>query len=381
MKKTCVKSDRIGFTLVELLVVIAIIGILIGLLLPAVQAAREAARRMQCTNNLKQYGLALHGYHDVHQSLPASQAATKGGNVRLGLCAVLFSFMEQQAYWDDILKNPNAQNWESPLTAMVVETLRCPSDPTSGQINTDKSNTMNYMACIGDVCVYGGVPWADSAGYYGGRKNWYNLDVVPGTWTAPHDKLGNNRMRGMFAAFIFKNFNAVTDGLSNTVAAGESIALPRGHNTVVGEPGDFNEIKGGTASGVGGAAIMESGPRICLDRRDNNDPRFYSGVVARINRGRPITDGYAATSAFSTVLPPNSPSCAGGIGDETSVLMSLTSNHSGGANALYGDGSVKFISETINCGDLSKPPVIVGPSTYGVWGAMGTIQGGETQSL
>ncbi|MEM6363912.1 MAG: DUF1559 domain-containing protein, partial [Planctomycetota bacterium] len=111
-----------GFTLVELLVVIAIIGVLVGLLLPAVQAAREAARRMSCSNNFKQIGLALHNYHDTFKSMPGQMAGSFGFNSieqtdptpsstltsnagRLGWLPPLLPFMEQQALWEQI-SNP-----------------------------------------------------------------------------------------------------------------------------------------------------------------------------------------------------------------------------------------------------------------------------------
>ncbi len=99
------KNSRYAFTLVELLVVIAIIGVLIGLLLPAVQAAREAARRMSCSNNFKQIGLALHNYHAAYEKLPAAGSGTRQHTGRLGMLVTILPFIEQQGLWE-MTSNP-----------------------------------------------------------------------------------------------------------------------------------------------------------------------------------------------------------------------------------------------------------------------------------
>lgn len=153
-------SSRRGFTLIELLVVIAIIAVLIGLLLPAVQSAREAARRIQCTNNMKQLGLAAHNYHDANNTFPM------GGTPQLGLLtfpkgpyewenyssfAMMLSFLEQAPLFNSMnlmicpdtgygyAQVPNTTAYNTKLNAFL-----CPSDPYSGQ-----QNLCNYMACYG----------------------------------------------------------------------------------------------------------------------------------------------------------------------------------------------------------------------------------------
>ncbi|MDO4586223.1 MAG: DUF1559 domain-containing protein [Planctomycetia bacterium] len=378
-------GGKIGFTLVELLVVIAIIGILIGLLLPAVQAAREAARRMQCSNNLKQYGLALHNYHDVNNTFPSGQATTSGWNCRVGTCAVLFPFLEQGSLWELITNNPDTQNWVDPLLTMVVSSLRCPSDPLSSTIKqqgSGSSNSMNYVVSYGDVCIYAGFPYGSEQ--YVPRSKWYNDNIVSQTgWNAPIDKLGDNRHRGIFAAFNFKNISAIQDGLSNTIAVSEAVALQTSHASLPGEPGTFNEVKGGCAGNLSSSDVFANGPQVCLNRRGlNGDNTLLNGVLARVNKGRPITDGLYTTSAFVTVLPPNSPSCASSsTTDATSGIMSANSYHSGGVNACFGDGSVRFITDTIDCGNLSLVPTITGKSNWGVWGGLGTPKGGETVAI
>jgi len=128
-------KHRVGFTLVELLVVIAIIGILVALLLPAVQAAREAARRTQCTNNLKQLGLALHNYHDTYKSFPARGvfgAANTGPPMRAyhhTWIEAILPFIEQQPLYDSV--NHNAPVWGQPIVGTAVPAILCPSDSTA----------------------------------------------------------------------------------------------------------------------------------------------------------------------------------------------------------------------------------------------------------
>ncbi len=159
-------NKRQAFTLVELLVVIAIIGVLVGLLLPAVQAAREAARRMSCSNNFKQIGLAMHNYHSAYNQLPQQMGGTKGysgqpnywkssNQLLLSVFVGMTPFMEQQAMWERIrdgvgTDQPNGvppwnSSWEPYRT--VLPGLRCPSDPGQG---LPDFGPVNYGACMGD---------------------------------------------------------------------------------------------------------------------------------------------------------------------------------------------------------------------------------------
>ena len=166
--------------------------------------------------------------------------------------------------------------------------------------------------------------------------------------------------------------SSITDGTSNTLAISE---------IVVGATGGNNRVKGGF--------IQYSGsPNGCLAKVDMTDRNIYqSGNYFQESRGMLHTDGRNHVLGVNTVLPPNSPSCgfSGALIQHGGGYWSTSSNHSGGVNALRADGSVAFVSETIDCGsrlgeDWSTADP-TGQSPFGVWGALGTISGGETTSL
>ena len=220
------RQRKRAFTLVELLVVIAIIGILIALLLPAVQAAREAARRMQCTNNLKQIGLGLHNYHDINKSLPGyrtySQYSWSGTGWGWGV--VLLPFMEQQPLYDllDISHNTFAQAQNGTAGADVQEALatvlsgyRCPS--------SDAPETMDISDVEYGVCSYAASRGYGQAGY-------------------DDDKGANNGG----VSVSWHPFSNINDGLSNTIAMGEVSARYGGWETSDGRGVGFWSGHAGT---------------------------------------------------------------------------------------------------------------------------------------
>ncbi|MCS7238899.1 MAG: DUF1559 domain-containing protein [Thermoguttaceae bacterium] len=345
-----------GFTLVELLVVIAIIGILIALLLPAVQAAREAARRAQCTNNLKQLGLALHNYHDVWQAFPYRQGGSGSSptnqleptgsstqnlyNRASGLFAIL-PFIEQKSLFDAIANNTPPYSpapWNShPTWQTAVGTFRCPSD--GYQVTAGSIQPTNYRFCGGD--------------HPGLMRS--SVSVPPFG--------SSNRCRGMFTLWGNKRMADIVDGTSNTIAMSEGL---------IGD-GASNRIGRAIATNVSMAT-----PADCLARRSGSN--MVASPYDGGQLGRRWGDGSMMFTGFSTVLPPNSPSCTTSSGGDhwAHMLVSASSLHPGGVNVLFADGSVRFISETIDAGNPSAAYVTSGSSPYGVWGALGTAEGGET---
>ena len=360
------KSSRRGFTLVELLVVIAIIGILIGLLLPAVQAAREAARRMQCTNNLKQLGLAVQNYHDVNNALPAARAMLgKSGQIHngsmpagggFGTALFILPFIEQTAMWDQILiyaanglQNPWAINKATyPAFCNPIDSFLCPSDGNARQPSTDGHETArcNYVTSRGDSL--------------------WNNNRNPKDESSTAAKTAH---RGIFHVGEFPNMSIVTDGTSNTLAWSEAVSAP-------GSGG--RQIKGNLVAGISSMYNGNSFPGPCLAVKVGTE--LDRDATSASWRAQRIADGQVLLQGFNTVLPPNSPNCSYS-GDNVWGVASAQSNHSGGVNAAMLDGSVRFVSETVDCGDAYANAVSSGKSPYGVWGAMGSAQGGETVSM
>ncbi len=350
---------RSAFTLVELLVVIAIIGILIALLLPAVQAAREAARRSQCVNNLKQLGLGLQNYHDVQRAFPPGCTGTTTGTVnnsgRISPFIPLLPYMEQAALYDQIRAGGNGAppygpaGWSSWVNWNVqVPGILCPSD-TRAQPAPGAVGENNYAFSHGDSI-----------------NNIYLWNTDPQVWA-----------RGMFTNSRSVTLAMVTDGTSNTIIVSERLRANFGASG-----GATNvSVKTGLIPQLAG---VNTSPGICLTTA--NGPYYANPSQAVGYFGTNWTDCETMRCGFNTVLPPNAPSCSvvntfcSGCGNQDAQggTFSVSSNHPGGVNGVMVDGSVRFINEGINTGNLGMAEVSsAGPSPYGVWGAMGSKSGDE----
>ena len=266
-----------AFTLVELLVVIAIIGILIALLLPAVQAAREAARRMQCSNNLKQLGLALHNYHDSNRGLPSTWIKM-GDKDCFSAFITLLPYIEQTSIYSEIL-NIGCDPWyffQHPVLYSPISFLSCPSDGTSTSVGPNAPRT-NYSLSLGDAVLQMAHP------------------------TFP-DNVTN---RGLFRPGEWKTLGSIPDGLSNTIAFGEHI---------VSSPVGTTSIKGGfwvnyNMNGIDGEPYRLD-PSICMNNaRNPANSQTLNTPVANICRGNMYSHAALPYTAFNTALPPNAPSC------------------------------------------------------------------------
>ncbi|MDR2440178.1 MAG: DUF1559 domain-containing protein, partial [Planctomycetaceae bacterium] len=353
-----------AFTLVELLVVIAIIGVLIALLLPAVQAAREAARRTQCTNNHKQIALALHNYHDVNDSMPAFNGKIIFGNGSVveyySILFHLLPFYESQTRYSSVVSNSTAIGTTANHSFLqgLISTLICPSDPnsrepgkapisiSSGNLNPSLQARTNIVVCLGDYMSQNHKPTANPSKQFGTNR-------------APFSSYGN--IDGITTIVnVWKSFGAITDGLSNTLGLSETLTS---EETDSRNPKTYvvyvNLVPTG---GAADTSPYSKGSAFCRDSAlDTNDRSQLSVTVVaatpgNVYRGHTFADGVPARCGFNTALPPNSPSCTNR--NQPTIhrgwgVFSVTSYHAGGVNAALLDGSVRFISEGIQCGDLS----------------------------
>jgi prepilin-type N-terminal cleavage/methylation domain-containing protein/prepilin-type processing-associated H-X9-DG protein len=347
-------SSRVrGFTLIELLVVIAIIAVLISLLLPAVQAAREAARRAQCINNMKQFGLAMHNYHESSNSFPSGDIRKVGyslipgstcGNDIFSDCqntpwfCLMLPFIEQgnlansfnyqlgpEGPWNPL---PMGFFANSTVAATKIAIFQCPSD----RQNTFSINPQYAPPLAGPVFTKGNyaASWGNTFWAQDGQPvpNWGGPPMIdPATGLPP-------TFRKSAFGFYTIGMNSLTDGSSNTVFLAEVLQ------------GDTYDIRGLMWSTIPGGCSYFS-------RMPPNNPRDYyqTGIF-----GDFLNNLYFCVSEPGQDLP-----CTPNAGDQ-SAYAGARSRHPGGINVLLGDGSVRFLKNSIN---------------MPVWLGLNTINGGE----
>ena len=433
---------RNAFTVVELLAVVAIIGILIALLLPAVQSAREGSRRTSCRNNLMNVAIGVRSYQAAFGHYPVQLHGTDGSTVqgedndrRLSFLVGLLPFIDQVPLAEMIDRQmPRVNNsglgfMESPYDGFGSETdetdeadensetdetseakvwprngpepfegqyqpwrtetqtFRCPSDPGYGSVGTRLVARTNYAACLGDSVL------ASASGPYKEVQGKFVLDAKLAQQTKA-------AMRGAFVPRVATCDADVKDGISHTLLLGEIM----------------------TDSG-GGSGMISSDPAVVThadDLRDHPDlvrtldaervegglPRLFrsgsywdyvvdpqmtslsTGLSPVQGRGLGWSDGMPLYTGFNTILPPNRELVLSAKRDDCWGILPPSSFHQGGANFAMVDGSTRFVTDSIDAGNLHAPTVYVGsssvpgsPSPYGVWGALGTRASGELSDV
>jgi prepilin-type N-terminal cleavage/methylation domain-containing protein/prepilin-type processing-associated H-X9-DG protein len=347
------QTRRRAFTLVELLVVITIISILIGLLLPAVQSAREAARSLQCSNNLKQLGLALQNYHTGYRIFPPSSVWKTNGKVDpnrtsqsndSGLAEnwviLILPQLEQQNLLNSFnlaLPIPNAANAAGRGTAL--QAMLCPSDafnrkPFMGSASPGKTDKMGDNWARGDYGANASIDYMFSGGAVGTGSAWTSRWV-----------------RGIMGANISLRIDDIRDGASNTILVGELRAglIPQDTRGVWA-------MSGACPSALWGHGYISdaNGPNCNMTQAD--DPRACSQIQTAVGGATPLIQ--MGMSCYA--------------GDSPDVQQASRSMHAGGVNVCLADGSVRFISDFIELGTNGTPPACLG-----VWDKLNLSNDGQ----
>jgi prepilin-type N-terminal cleavage/methylation domain-containing protein/prepilin-type processing-associated H-X9-DG protein len=375
------QCKRGGFTLIELLVVIAIIAVLIALLLPAVQSAREAARRIQCVNNLKQIGLAMHNYHTGIGVFPLGSSIAPQQDVPLqqsiwdawSAQALMLGYLEQGPLYNAcnfswaVLDTSNfsgtanvaaSSNYNQTVLYTNLSGFMCPSDPNVGQ----RQNNNSYAASYGAT-----------------TSNCYNWTSNAGVGWVSQETAGESS--GVFTIGKSYGLQNITDGSSNTVAYSEALVGDSNGSEFAGNTTNPSRYRGNYITGP----VANSDGRNLLDVHSNPQGVFNTLQACTIafqtsltaiqdDRGFRWCMGCTGWTMFNTVQVPNDNNypiggcrAAGTPGQfpNDGFTYGASSAHPGGANVLFADGSVKFIKNSIS---------------YPTWWSLGTKSGGEVVS-
>ena len=374
------RRDR-GFTLIELLVVIAIIAVLISLLLPAVQSAREAARRAQCTNNLKQIGLAMHNYVSANEALPPITVDCPNSNCTYptspyphqnqSQLARLLPYMEQTPLYNSINWSFGAR-WTDGDNFYPSTAPNPPDNGASGGGDALTQMTVLVSVVNSFLCPSDGNPGASGAYNINGQNK------LVGSFSYPSN-IGLNRRQtgGINNSWSLNGPNYVASSWDNAVNKTTNIATFQDgtSNTAI-----FSEwIKGqavGTGSAKNGLAeVYNTVPAV------NSMSFLYDIQFKQACDATPITNdnqnwqwkgewwAFGGTAIYSHTQTPNRTSCVysdvGQDGRGTMTMIAASSNHPGGVNVLFMDGSVRFVKSSVN---------------YQSWYAIATPNGGEVVS-
>lgn len=313
---------RQAFTLVELLVVIAIIGVLVALLLPAVQAAREAARRTQCTDNLREIGIAMHKHHDVRNRLPfgnnSPPSAGYGYNWRLHI----LPFLEQSALYD--LFDQNLSSWSSamaPSNGSAIPSYRCPSSPLPRYAVSMSPSAGPYSQV--QRVTYVGISGATATAFTGSAFT--ETRINPAAPTTGCCTGGDISAGGALPANFVVSFGHITDGTSNTLLASEQSDFIWQSNGVRADwnTGWHGWLIGTSQTGVAGGSGVSS-----------NDNRIFGLVSIRYRNNQ--KKGWAVGG-----------DCSQGVCPNFGCNIPLNSTHPGGVVALFCDGSTRFLGDSL----------------------------------
>jgi prepilin-type N-terminal cleavage/methylation domain-containing protein/prepilin-type processing-associated H-X9-DG protein len=351
------KRLRAGFTLIELLVVIAIIAVLIGLLLPAVQKVRAAAARIQCGNNLKQLGLALHNYHDSNNSFPTTSRAdvASTSSPRERWLVKILPFMEQgnlfnlynaNYNWDDSTNSSNLLVSATPLTL-----LTCPSTPNNTRLDGDPAPVTTPATPAGWNNWQPIVAVTDYAGFYGVSQSFLtaNNSVVIGSPAGmiTDPSVETPALSAGVVAPVNVNITMVKvlDGTSNTIYLTESAGRPYVYNPSGVSATTAAEMQAG--NGINGGGWARPASDIWLIGSDATGVTVGGSSIINVN------NGFAArtypeqigdlTNVFNTAITGPASGHLNTFG--TGAVYSF---HTGGVNTLFVDGSVHFIQAGIS---------------------------------